>query len=82
VASSTFYRHDIPERATHLVRGYIGRALLAEVWAQGWGTVETEIEVFKSQEHCDRIEVQWLGNPYASGPLRARGHVETVWTRG
>lgn len=73
-------RH-IPEKATHLVRGYAGRVLIAEVWVQGWGTVETETEVFKSMKHCDRVEVTWLGSPYCSGPQHPYGHVETVWRR-
>jgi hypothetical protein len=76
-------RREVPEKATHLVRGYAGRVLIAEVWVQGWGTVETETEVFKSMKHCDRIELTWLANPFTGPPgtQRPAYHVETVWTR-
>ena len=74
-------RH-IPERATHLVHGYAGKTLLAEVWVQGWGTVETETEVFKSMPECDRVMVQWLGKDWSGvGPQHPFGHIETVWRR-
>lgn len=72
----------IPEKATHLVRGYAGRTLLCEVWVQGWGTVQTEVEVFKSRPECDRIELTWLATDYSGvGPQRPYGHVATEWRR-
>jgi hypothetical protein len=78
-------RREIPEKATHLVRAYDGPLLLYEVWVQGWGTVQTEIEAYKLISYCNRVEVQWLGGllgvPGPGEPARPRGHIETVWTR-
>jgi hypothetical protein len=73
---------EIPEKATHLVRAYDGPTLLYEVWVQGWGTVQTEVEAFKTISYCNRIEVQWLGkDPGPGEPVRPRGHSERWWTR-